>query len=62
MKYYYSLYFSNKVLGRLLIDNEYRRYFNAVTKHDVPAFKRLHSQTLLVYTVEAVPLKYTANS
>lgn len=27
-----------------------------------PALKRLHSQTLLVYTVEEVPLKYSANS
>lgn len=39
MKYYYSLYFSNKVLVRLLIDNEYRRYLNAVRRHDAPSFE-----------------------
>lgn len=47
---YYSLQFSNIVLGRLLIVNEYHRYINAVRKrHDTPALKRLHFQTLLIY-------------
>lgn len=42
---YYSLYFSNKVLGSLLIDNEYLRYLNAVRRRGAPPLKLLHPQT-----------------
>lgn len=45
---YYSLHLRNKALERLLIDNEYCSYLNAVGRQDSPALKYLLSQILLI--------------